>query len=93
MDALGGNVYHYHDKDDLEADVILQMPDGKWSALEIKLGTYEFDYAAKNLLKLKKKLAGDTVPPAFLAIITASGGIAWQRDDGVFVIPIDCLAP
>ena len=93
MDALDGNVFHYHDKDDLEADSILQLPDGRWGAVEIKLGTFEFDYAAGNLLRLKKKIAGETVPPSFLAIITASGGMAWQREDGVFVIPIDCLAP
>jgi hypothetical protein len=93
MDALDGKVYHYRDKDELEADAILQLPDGRWGALEIKLGTFESDIAAGNLLKLKKKLAGETVSPSFLAIITASGGMAWQREDGVFVIPIDCLAP
>ncbi|MCL2059264.1 MAG: hypothetical protein FWH01_09460 [Oscillospiraceae bacterium] len=45
------------------------------------------------MLKLAKKLASEARPPSFLAIITASGGMAWKRDDGVFVIPIDCLAP
>ena len=93
MDSLDGKVYHYRDKDELEADAILQLPNGKWGAAEIKLGTFEFDYAASNLLRLKKKLAWETAPPSFLAIITASGGMAWQRDDGVFVVPIDCLAP
>ena len=93
MDALDGNVFHYHDKDELEADAVLQLPDGRWGAAEIKLGTFEFDYAAGNLLRLEKKLAGETAPPSFLAIITASGGMAWHREDGVFVIPIDCLAP
>jgi predicted AAA+ superfamily ATPase len=92
-DALDGRVYHYRDKDDLEADIILQLPDGKWSAIEVKLGTFEFDDAANNLLKLKKKLTNETAPPSFLAIVTASGGMAWQRDDGVLVIPIDCLSP
>ena len=93
MDALDGKVYHYHDKDELEADAVLQLPDGRWGAMEIKLGVFEFDYAAANLLRLRKKLAGEIVPPSFLAIISASGGMAWQRDDGVYVIPIDCLGP
>jgi len=93
MDALGGKVFHYHDKDELGADAILQLSDGRWGAVEIKLGTFEFDRAAGTLLKLKKKLVRETIAPSFLAIVTASGGIAWQRDDGVFVIPIDCLAP
>lgn len=93
MDALDGKVYHYRDKDELEADAILQLPDGKWGAVEIKLGTFEFDDAADNLLKLKKKLEKETIQPSFLMIITASGKMAWQREDGVFVVPIDCLAP
>ena len=93
MDALDGNVFHYHDKDELEADAILQLADGRWAAVEIKLGSFEFDYAAANLLKLEKKMANETQPPSFLAIITASGGMAWQREDGVCVIPVDCLAP
>ena len=93
MDSLGGKVYHYRDKDGLEADAIVQLPDGSWGTMEIKLGVFELDKAAKNLLRLKKKLAKETVPPSFLAIITASGGMAWQREDGVCVIPIDCLAP
>jgi len=93
MDALGGAVYHYHDFDDLEADSILQLPDGRWAAVEVKLGEFEFDIAAGNLRKLKKKLAKETVPPSFLAIITASGGAAYKRDDDVYVIPLDCLKP
>jgi len=91
MDALGGAVYHYHDFDDLEADSILQLPDGRWAAVEVKLGEFEFDTAANNLHKLKKKLAKETIPPSFLAIITASGRAAYKRDDGVYVIPLDCL--
>jgi predicted AAA+ superfamily ATPase len=93
MGVLDGRVYHYRDKDGLEADAILQLPDGRWGAAEIKLGTFDFDKAAYNLLRLKRKLADEVVPPSFLAIITASGGMAWRRDDGVNIIPIDCLAP
>ena len=93
MDALGGAVYHYHDFDDLEADAILQLPDGRWAAVEVKLGEFEFDNAADNLNKIKNKLANETIPPSFLAIITASGGAAYKRDDGVYILPLDCLKP
>ena len=76
-----------------DIDAILQLPDSRWGAAEIKLGSFEFDDAARNLLRLKRKADKETVPPSFLAIITASGGMAWQREDGVLVIPIDCLGP
>ncbi|MDR0596532.1 MAG: ATP-binding protein [Clostridiales Family XIII bacterium] len=93
MDVLNGRVFHYRDKEGLEADAILELGDGSWGAVEIKLGTYGFDAAAANLLRLKKKLGGDVPPPSFLAIVTASGGAAYQRDDGICVIPLDCLKP
>jgi predicted AAA+ superfamily ATPase len=93
IEVLGGRVFHYRDKEELEADAILELPDGRWGAIETKLGTFEFDDAAANLLRLKKKLADETRPPSFLAILTASGGAAYTRDDGVCVIPIDCLKP
>ena len=57
----------------------------------IKLGEFEFDDASRNLFRLKNKLKNEIEQPSFLAIITASGGMAWQREDGVFIIPIDCL--
>ncbi len=31
-------VYHYHDSDKLEADVIVETRDGRWMAVEAKLG-------------------------------------------------------
>ncbi len=36
--TLGGTIYHYRDKSDLEADAIIQLANGAWSAVEVKLG-------------------------------------------------------
>lgn len=93
MEALGGKVYHYRDENGFEADQILLLPDGRWAAIEIKLGTYEFDEAAAKLISLEKKLAKNTRAPEFLAIITATSGLAYKRDDGVLIIPLDVLGP
>lgn len=87
-------IYYYRDKTDLEVDAIIESYDGTWAALEIKLGHNQANQAAKNLIQLKNKLvASGTQPPAFLAIIEGLGAYAYQREDGVFVIPITCLAP
>ena len=94
---LGGKVYYYHDKYDLEADCIVELDNGNYALIEFKLGTREIDKGAKNLLKLqdiiKNKIKeGKThIPePSFLAIITGSD-FAYTRKDGVKVIPIACL--
>ncbi|MDR3282677.1 MAG: DUF4143 domain-containing protein [Candidatus Methanoplasma sp.] len=90
--ALDGDVYHYRDNTGLEVDEIIELGDGRWGAVEVKLGTFEFDKAADSLLSLKEK-AGEAREPSFLMILCASGGLAYTREDGVAVVPIDLLGP
>ncbi|GHT99607.1 hypothetical protein FACS1894142_7380 [Spirochaetia bacterium] len=61
--------------------------------MEVKLGDFEFDSAAKHLLELKRKMADQNEQCRFLLILTATGGVAYTRDDGVHVVPLDCLKP
>ena len=90
-DSLGGNVFYYRDKQDNEVDAIIELADGNWGALEVKMGSNEEESAARNLLKFKKNVDTEKMgEPSFLAIITATQ-VAYQRDDGVWVIPIGCL--
>jgi predicted AAA+ superfamily ATPase len=92
MQPYDGGVYYYRDNYGLEVDFVLQMANGPWAALEAKLGDFEFDKAAANLLKFSKRMQdGGLSAPAFLAIVTATGGVAYEREDGVKVIPLDCL--
>jgi Predicted ATPase (AAA+ superfamily) len=89
--AIDGEVFHYRDKNNLEADAVIHLRDGRWCAAEIKLGSDSIDDGAKNLLKLKNKIdLGKMKEPSFLMVITSSG-YAYKRDDGVFVVPIGCL--
>ncbi len=88
---LGGEVCHYSDETGLEADAIITLPDGRWGAVEIKMGQRQVDEAAINLLKLKKKVDTDVMqPPAFLMVLTGNG-YALKLDNGVLVVPITCL--
>ena len=89
---LEGKVYYYHDNNDLECDAVIHLDNGKWCAIEIKLGGNEAqELAAKNLLKIKsivdEKKMGE---PAFLMILTATQ-YAFKRDDGILVVPLGCL--
>jgi hypothetical protein len=91
--AFGGRVRHYLDNSDLEVDSIVEYGDGRWGAVEIKMGYNEADKAAANMLRLKKKLAGETQAPSFMMVLCATGGAAYMRKDGVAVVPVDCLGP
>lgn len=90
-DAMDGELFHYRDSSGLEADAVIALNDGRWAAIEIKLGTKEVEEAAKHLLALKQRVNTQKMrEPAFLMIITGEG-FAYQRKDGVFVVPVGCL--
>jgi len=91
--AINGEVFHYRDSAGSEADAIVQLPDGRWIAIEIKLGVAQVDAAAASLQlftsKVDTSLAGE---PAARVVITG-GEYGFTRPDGVHVVPIACLAP
>ncbi len=90
-EAIDGQVFHYRDASGLEADAVVCLNDGRWAAVEIKLGSREIEEAAVHLLELKKKVNTEKMrEPSFLMILTGTE-IAYQRADGVFVVPIGCL--
>ena len=92
--ALGGHVFHYRDNSDLEVDAVVELEDGRWGAVEVKMGRSQFDKAAANLIRMKEKMTAAGAPdPSFMMILNATGGAANIRPDGVVEVPIDCLGP
>ena len=90
-----GEVLHYRDNAGLECDAVVHLDDGRWGAIEIKLGGDELVEAGANSLKLLKakiEEKSDEMAPSFLMVLTAVGG-AFQREDGVYVAPINLLKP
>lgn len=90
---LGGEVYHYRDKSGLEADAVVSLPDGRWGAVEVKLGGEgRIEEAARHLLALSEKVDHrKSGAPAFLLVLTGTS-YAYQRPDGVCVAPLGCFA-
>lgn len=92
-DALHGNIYHYRDKTGLECDAVIHLRNGDYGLIEIKLGGDKLiDEGATNLLKLADKIDTDKMhKPSFLMVLCGIAPFAYQREDGVFVVPIACL--
>lgn len=93
-DAIGGTVFHYRDKNGLECDAVIQLRNGKYGLVEIKLGGDKLiEEGAKTLTALADKI--DTTKmkiPSFKMVLTGVGQYAFQRpQDGVYVVPIGCL--
>jgi predicted AAA+ superfamily ATPase len=93
--TLGGEVRHYRDNAGLECDAVVHLEDGRWGAIEIKLGGDDLiDAGASSLKTLKSKIEekSDENSPSFLLVLTAAGG-AYKREDGVYVAPVNLLKP
>lgn len=92
-ESSGGRVYHYRDSLGLECDTVIHLRDGQYGLIEIKLGGDKLiEEGAASLIKLRDKIDRDRMSsPAFMMVLTAVGNFAYQRDDGVYVVPITSL--
>ena len=90
-ESIDGRVYHYRDKSGLEIDAIISLADGRWGAVEVKLGSGEVDKACNNLLKLKQVVDTDKMnEPSFLMVLTGTE-YAFQMKNGIWIVPLGCL--
>jgi hypothetical protein len=92
-DALQGEVYHYRDANGLECDAVIHLRNGAYGLIEIKLGGEKnIADGAATLQKLTNILDPEKMrQPSFRMILTATGKFAYQREDGIYVVPIACL--
>ena len=93
-DAIGGTVYHYRDKSNLECDAVVHLRNGSYGLVEIKLGGKDLiEEGAKTLKALAEKI--DTTKmkqPSFMMVLTGIGDYAYQRPKhGILVVPVGCL--
>ncbi|SKA66553.1 hypothetical protein SAMN02745213_01834 [Succinivibrio dextrinosolvens DSM 3072] len=92
-ETFGGKLYHYQNYINQEIDAVIELEDGNWCAFEIKLGANQIDSAAQNLIKIRNQIEkeGDGRPPKVLCVICGLSNAAYQREDGVFVVPLTAL--
>ena len=90
-----GKVMHYRDGEGHEIDAVLELPNGKWGAFEMKTGAHEIDEGAKSLLDMNRKIRNQENgrPPEFMCVICGMTNAAYLRDDGVYVVPPTVLGP
>ncbi len=90
-----GEVFHYRDDTGLEVDAVIERDDGRWIAVEVKLSPAPdvVDEAAKSLLRLRDKVAGNRVEDLAVLMVVTSTGPAYRRSDSVQVAPITALGP
>jgi len=92
-DYLDATVYHYRDSYNNEADAVIETKDGRWAAFEIKLGEHRVEEGAASLHALKKRICSEGGKPPESLCVISGGGLAYQRDDGIYCVPVNALRP
>jgi hypothetical protein len=91
--AHDARVRQYRDSTGMEVDAIVEGPDERWGAFEVKLDAGRIDEGAASLLRFAEKVdTRRTSKPVALGVIVA-GRYGYVREDGVHVIPIGALGP
>lgn len=91
-ESFGASLYHYQDYAGNEIDAIVERPDGSWCGIEVKLGANKIEQAAENLLHIRDEIVKDGgALPTALVVLCGLSNAAYQRPDGVFVVPLTAL--
>lgn len=88
-----GIVRFYRDNKGLEVDAIVERPDGRWIAAEVKLGHNRVDEGARSLLALHAKLSPEVNAACGDLLVIVADSPTYRREDGVLVTSIAALGP
>jgi len=90
-ESIGAKLYHYRENDTgIEVDAIIEIADGEYGAIEIKLGSNKEEEAASSLKKFYEMAE---IKPKFMCIICGLYDAVVRRPDGIYVLPITALKP
>ena len=91
-ESFDAKCYHYQDYLNREIDSVIELEDGTWCAFEIKLGVNAIADAAENLIKIRDSIREENgKEPSVLCVVCGMVNAAYQRPDGVYVVPITAL--
>ncbi len=94
-ECTADSVRYYRDADGLEVDAVIQLRDGRWGAIEIKLSESKVAQAEASLLRLRGKVqanpAARNPEPSFMMVLVGNGSGAFRLPSGVCVVPLTAL--
>ena len=90
---IDGEVSHYRDSNNKEIDAIITLPDGRWGAVEVKLGGQQLTAGVTSLQAVIGQVDIAAIgEPAFRLVATGTGPIL-VTDDGTVTAPLTALVP
>ncbi len=93
-EANDASVYHYQDSNGHEVDAVVERGDGRWLAVEVKLGSgARLDDAARSLTNACEQIDTSRVGGPAKKLVITGEGYGYERPDSVSVLPITALGP
>ena len=90
-ESIGAKLYHYRENDTgVEVDAIVEIADGEYGAIEIKLGANKEEEAVASLKRFYELAE---IKPKFMCVICGLYDAVVKRPDGIYVLPITELKP
>ena len=90
--SLNAKLFHYQDYRNNELDAVIELEDGNWCAIEIKLGLNKVEEGSNNLIKVCNDIVDNGgKEPIMKCVIYGVGNMAYKNADGVYIIPITAL--
>ena len=91
-EAIGGELKHYRDSAGQEVDAIVEVENGDYCAVEIKIASQKnVSDGISSLNSFEQKMRSNGLKPPLFKMLLTSHGACYKTEDGVFVVPIECL--
>ena len=91
-ESIGGELKHYRDSSGQEVDAIVEIENGDYCAVEIKIASDKnIAEGVSSLNSFEQKMKTNGLKPPKFKMLLTSHGACYKTEDGVFVVPISCL--
>lgn len=91
-------LFYYADSGGLEVDIIIELADGRWAGIEVKLNDEKVAQGIHNLKRLRSKIASNPLArnpkPSFMAVVVSNIDFAYyDAENDIYILPFASLEP
>ena len=91
-DCIGAELKHYRDSAGQEVDAIIQMPNGEYGAIEIKIASEKnIKEGINSLNNFENKMKKSNLKTPLFKMILTSHGFCYRNADNIIIVPINML--
>lgn len=92
--SIRGKLKHYRDSSGQEVDCIIELNNGKYAAIEVKIASDKnIQEGVKSLLSFEDKMKNNKIKMPLFKMIVTSHGPCYRSKEGIYIVPINCLKP